>query len=342
MKIAVLFGGISTERNVSISGGKAVIEALRSKGHEVVAVDPAFGADADKRAEAQLTNIEAYLSLEELSTFHPRSLMECINSDLFDDVECAFIVLHGKYGEDGIIQSLLELRGIPYTGSGVKANAIAIDKATTKHLLAVAGIPTPNGILVSPSIADDFETLREIRNELGDKLVIKPNNQGSTIGITMIMTGNIDDIANGIKTAGKYCSDVLIEQFIDGREITVGIVGDEALPVIEIIPESGFYDYKHKYSKGHTEYVCPADISDDVAEFAMGLALTAHNIVGCSGFSRVDMRLTFEGQPVVLEVNTIPGFTATSLVPKAAKEVGYDFPELCEKIIELAIQQNEK
>lgn len=342
MKIAVLFGGISTERNVSISGGRAVIEALRAKGHDVIAVDPAYGKDGLRKAEAQLNNIESYPTLEELKEFSPRSLMECVNSEIFDDVECVFIVLHGKYGEDGIIQSLLELRGIPYTGSGVGANAISIDKATTKHLLTVAGIPTPAGITVHPKIADNYDIIKEIRSEMGDEIVIKPNNQGSTIGLTIVKDGNLDDIANGIKLAGQYCEDVLIEQYIDGREITVGVVGDEALPVIEIIPEDGFYDYKHKYTKGQTQYVCPAEISEDIAEFTQGLALTAHNILGCKGFSRVDFRLTDEGQPYCLEVNTIPGFTSTSLVPKAAKEIGYEFPELCEKIINIAIGREEE
>jgi D-alanine-D-alanine ligase len=340
MRVAVLFGGISTERNVSISGGRAVTEALRSIGYEVVPVDPAYGKDGATKAEAQINNINHFPTPEELSKFSPKALLECINSDIFDDIDCAFIVLHGKYGEDGIIQALLELRGIPYTGSGVKANAISIDKAITKNLMLVAGVPVPPGTIVAPEIANHFEVIKEIRNEFGNELVIKPNDQGSTIGLTIVRDGNLDDISRGIAEAGKYCRDILIEQYVDGREITVGIVGDEALPVIEIVPESGFYDYEHKYTKGKTQYICPAEINDDIAEFAKGLALTAHNIIGCSGFSRTDFRLNSDGQPIFLEINTIPGFTATSLVPKAAKQIGIEFPELCDRIIKLALENN--
>lgn len=338
MRIAVLFGGISTERNVSISGGRAVTEALRSIGYEVVPVDPAYGKEGAIKAEEQINNINHFPTLDELNKFNPKSIIECINSEIFDNIDCAFIVLHGKYGEDGIIQALLELRGIPYTGSGVKANAISIDKATTKNLMLVAGIPVPPGMIVAPEVAEQFDIIKEIRNELGDELVIKPNDQGSTIGLTIVRDGNLDNISHGIAEAGKYCRDILIEQYIDGREITVGVVGDEALPVIEIIPESGFYDYEHKYTKGKTQYICPAEISEDIAEFAKGLAITAHNVLGCSGFSRSDFRLNSDGQPVFLEINTIPGFTATSLVPKAAKQLGIEFPELCDRIVKLALE----
>ncbi len=340
MKIAVLFGGISTERNVSIAGGKSVIEALRQLGHEVVAVDPAFGVDKERRAESMLTDVEAYPSLEELAQFNSRSIIDCINSELFDDVEVAFLVLHGKYGEDGLIQALLEMRGIPYTGSGVKANAVAIDKAATKTLLNADGILTPQWLIVDKSDADNFDLIKDIRKGLGAKVVIKPNDQGSTIGITMVLDGNLDEIANGIREAAKYSDVIVIERFIEGRELTVGIVGDEVLPVIEIVAEGGFYDYKRKYSKGHTEYICPAEITNDVAEFTQNMAVMAHQALGCYGLSRIDFRLDEDNQPYCLEVNTIPGFTSTSLVPKAAKLLGYEFPELCQKLIDLALANN--
>lgn len=342
MKIAVLFGGISTERNVSIAGGKAVVEALREKGHEVIAIDPALGADSEGRAEAMLNNIEAYPSPEELAKFQPRNFMECINSNLFDGVDVAFLVLHGKYGEDGIIQSLLELREIPYTGSSVKANAVGIDKIASKIMLVAAGVPTPAWTVVHDHEVENYELAREIREEIGKALVIKPNDQGSTIGITIVRNGNLDDIHNGLLLAAQYCNTILVEEFIDGRELTVGIVGDEVLPVIEIIAEGGFYDYKRKYSKGHTEYVCPAEISSDIADFTQNLAASAHQALGCYGLSRVDFRLNDEGQAFCLEVNTIPGFTATSLVPKAAKHIGYEFPELCEKIVNLAVERHKR
>lgn len=338
MNIAVLFGGISTERNVSINGGRAVIEALRSKGHNVIPIDPAFGADIHL-AENVIANPSEYPTFEELKQYDPKKIIECINSEIFDNVDVAFLVLHGKYGEDGRIQSLLEIRGVPYTGSGVKASAIGMDKNASKMLFMAAGIPTPAWVNVRPNDYDNYDLMKEIRSELGGHLVVKPNNQGSSIGVTIIEDGNLDDIHKAIKAAAEYSKIVLVEQFIEGREITVGVIGEEALPVIEILPEDGFYDYKHKYSKGHTEYECPADVSEDIADFAQSLAVSSFISLGCSGFARADFRLNEDGQPFLMEINTIPGFTATSLVPMAALEVGIEFPDLCEKIIQLAVEE---
>lgn len=337
MNIAVLFGGISTERNVSIAGGRAVVEALRSKGHNVIPVDPALGADW-KRSEEVLNGGNGVPSLDELSKMSSRNIIDCINSDAFDNVDVAFIVLHGKWGEDGRMQSLLELRGIPYTGSKVKGSAIAIDKNSSKMIFLAANIPTPPWYVVRPKDYENYEYFEEIRGELGNHLVIKPNDQGSTIGITIVESGNLDEIHDGILTASEYSDLVLIEQFIEGQEITVGIIGEDTLPVIEIVPEDGYYDYEHKYTKGKTRYDCPADISEDIAEFTQSMAHTAYMALGCSGFARADFRLDEDGQPFLLEMNTIPGFTATSLVPMAAKEVEIEFPELCERIIEIALE----
>lgn len=341
MKIAVIFGGISPERNVSIAGGKAVIQALREKGHEVLPIDPAYGVDGYRNGE-EIMGAETAPTNEELEIFNSKSYIDCINSEIFDDVDIAFIVLHGKYGEDGLIQSLLKLRGVPYTGSNVKSSANAIEKHASKMLFSAAGILTPNWLIVDPKLAENIDYVDDIRKELGNSLVIKPNDQGSTIGISMVLDGNLDDISEAIKEAAKFSDIVLIEQYIEGREITVGIVGSDALPVIEIIPEGGFYDYKHKYTKGHTTYECPADIPEDIAEFVMGQAQTAYSVLGCSGFGRADFRLDEDGQAWIMEVNTIPGFTATSLVPMAAKEIGIEFPDLCEKIINIALGKNEE
>jgi len=337
MNIAVLFGGISTERNVSIAGGRAVVEALRSKGHNVIPVDPALGADW-KNSEEVLNGGNGVPSLDELSKMCSRNIIDCINSDAFDNVDVTFIVLHGKWGEDGRVQSLLELRGIPYTGSKVKGSAIAIDKNSSKMIFLAANIPTPPWYVVRKKDYENYELFEEIRGELGNHLVIKPNDQGSTIGITIVESGNLDEIHDGILAASEYSDLVLIEKFIEGQEITVGIIGEDALPVIEIVPEDGYYDYEHKYTKGKTRYDCPADISEDIAEFTQSMAHTAYMALGCSGFARADFRLDEDGQPFLLEMNTIPGFTATSLVPMAAKEVEIEFPELCERIIEIALE----
>lgn len=338
MNVAVLYGGISPERNVSISSAKSVIPALIELGYNVKPIDPAYGANGLRTID-ELNGTDDFPTLEELKKLDPKRILECFNSDLFDDIDIAFIVMHGKYGEDGILQALLELRGIPYTGSNVKASSLAMDKSSSKMLFGAAGLPTPQWTVMTPKDFGNYELIEEIRDELGEELVIKPNDQGSTIGITIVTTGNLDDIHNGIIEAGKYSDRVLIEAYIEGREVTVGILDREPLPIIEIVPESGFYDYKHKYTKGHTEYVCPAELTEDITHFTQSLAQTAYLALGCSGFGRVDFRINEDGQPYILEVNTIPGFTSTSLVPKAAKESGIEFPELCRELIEIALKK---
>lgn len=339
MNIAVVYGGISTERNVSIAGGRAVVKALRSKGHNVIAIDPALGADKERQAENLISNIEAVTTNDELSKYSARSIIECVNSDLFDNIDCAFLVLHGKYGEDGMIQSLLELRGIPYTGSNVRASALAMDKITSKYIFAANGIVTPAWELLHPQDAEDEEFINDLKKTLGKNIVIKPSDQGSAIGLSIIQNGYNTEIADAIKFVNQYSNHILAERYIEGRELTVAIIDQEAMPVVEIIPDEGTYDYKHKYSKGHTQYVCPAEIPDDVADFVQNMALAAHNAIGCSCFSRIDFRLDHDMQPFCLEVNTLPGFTETSLVPMAAKANGIEFPDLCEQLIDIAAKK---
>jgi len=336
MNIAVLFGGVSPERNVSIDGGKAVIEALESKGHKVFPIDPAMGKEA-LRSKEQIVSENKFITAEELEQFKTRSMIDCIELDIFDEIDLAFIVLHGINGEDGRMQALLELRGVPYTGSGVKSSSLAIDKNTSKMIFTAAGILTPEWVIVPKEDRDNYDYFEKIRSEFGSQLVVKPNDQGSTIGISIILDGNLDDIHTAVIEAAKYSEIVLIERYIEGQEITISIIGEEALPLIEIIPEGGFYDYKHKYTKGHTQYICPADISEDIAEFMQGIAQTAYLALDCKGFARADFRLSEDGEPYLMEINTIPGFTATSLVPMAAREIGLEFPELCEKIIDLTL-----
>lgn len=337
MKIAVIFGGISTERNVAITGGRSVIEALRGLGHQVVPCDPALGADFKEKSENLLSDMSKFNDIDEIKNFNPRNYINAVNSSEFDDIDAAFIVLHGKYGEDGLIQSLLELRGIPYTGSNVKASSLSCDKAASKSSFASAGVLTPPWTVVNREDIDNEGLVKDIRTQFGKEIVIKPNDQGSTIGLTIVKGGNIDDIEQGLKLAAKYSHEILIEKFIAGRELTVGIVDGDALPVIEIEIDDGFYDYEHKYTKGKTNYICPAKLSEDITEFTQSMALAAYHALGCGGFGRVDFRLDEEGQPFCLEVNTIPGFTSQSLVPMAAKLVGIEFPELCEKLINIAI-----
>ncbi len=338
MNIAVVFGGISPERNVSIAGGIAVVKALQELGHTVKPIDPAYGANGLRNIE-ELEAVTSFPTDEELAQFSTKSLIECVNSELFDNVDVVFILLHGHNGEDGKFQALLDLRGVPYTGSGVKASSLAIDKLSSKILFQAAGIPTPSYIPVRKDEIDDYDFYKQVRSELGKNVIVKPNDQGSTIGITHVKSGILEDIQLAAKNAAKYSDRLIIEQFIKGREITVGMLGDEALPIVEILPDTGFYDYEHKYTKGKTEYVCPADILEDIDDFTRNAGYTAYRVLGCRGFGRVDFRLDEDGQPFCLEVNTIPGFTELSLVPMAAKEIGMDFKELCQRIIDLALEE---
>lgn len=338
MRIAVVCGGISPERNVSLNGGKAVFKALKELGHDVIAIDPARGNDC-------LIDIEAIdipktaPSIEEMASFTPKSLIECVQSEHMDTIDLAFLVVHGQYGEDGKIQALLELKGIPYTGSDIKSSAISINKVSSKMMFLAGGINTPNWVTVRKSHLGDYDYYEKIRDEIGNAMVVKPNDQGSTIGINILHSGNLDDIHYAIQDALKYSDKAIVEEYISGRELTVGIVNGEALPIIEIVPEGGFYDYESKYASGQTKYICPAEMDTDLSEFAQNLALQAYDVIGCSGFSRVDFRMNEDFELYCLEINTIPGFTSTSLVPKAAKEVGIEFPELCERIVNLAIEK---
>jgi D-alanine-D-alanine ligase len=336
MNIAVLMGGISPERNVSFASGKAVAEALIAQGNSVRAIDPARGAAGLIALDTFAPNASVAPSDEELQGFAPQALVECVNSPLFDGIDMAFLVLHGKFGEDGYIQSLLDLRGIPYTGSGLLSSAIAMSKAVSKRLFENAGIATPPFVTLRAGQADDYDLLKEIRSEFGEHLVVKPDDQGSSVGVTFIENGNLDDLKHAIEHALQYSQTALVEPFVDGRELTVTVLGDEALPVIEIRPHDGEYDYANKYTKGRTEYICPAELDDATTEFLQNLAVDAHHALRCRAYSRVDFRLNDDGQPFCLEVNTLPGMTETSLVPKAAAAAGISFPELCERIIELS------
>jgi D-alanine-D-alanine ligase len=336
MNIAVFMGGISKERNVSFASGKAVAEALIARGHTVTAIDPARGKNGTIDLPTFTPNAGVEPSLEELRAFPAQNLVECVFSSLLDGVDVVFLALHGRYGEDGYIQSLLDLRGIRYTGSKMLSSTVSMSKLLSKRIFQSVGVPTPPFITTSAEQADDYELLEEIRDALGDDLVVKPDAEGSTVGIGLVRNGNLDDLARAIKDAAQFGTTILVEQFIEGRELTVAVLGDETLPIIEIRTDSGFYDYQHKYTKGRTEYICPADLPEDIEHFVAQLAFDAHIALECTGYSRVDFRLNDEYQAFCLEVNTLPGMTETSLVPKAAAAADIDFGELCERIIELA------
>jgi D-alanine-D-alanine ligase len=338
MKIVVLLGGISPERNISLLSGRAFTFALRERGHSVVAVDPSLGANGVLTDDDLRAATAREVTAEELASFEPRKLVECIQSPLFDNVDIVFIGLHGRYGEDGYVQSLLDLRGIPYTGSGMLASAIAMDKAMSKLLFAMAGIPSAHWVTVDPKDADNETLLMEVLQEINSPLVVKPNDQGSTVGMTILDRPTVESLREAVLTTGQFSKLALIERYIGGRELTVPVLGGEALPIIEIIPHDGYYDYANKYTKGRTDYECPAALSEEVQHHVQNLAVAAHGILGCRAYSRVDFRLNEENMPYCLEVNTLPGCTETSLVPMAARQAGIEFGDLLEEIIRLSLE----
>jgi D-alanine-D-alanine ligase len=304
-KVGVLLGGHSAEREVSLMSGTGVLEALRSKGVDAHPFDPA-----------------------------ERSLAE-LAAEKFDRV---FIALHGRFGEDGTLQGALELLGIPYTGSGVMASAIGMDKTMTKRIWINHGLPTPRFMVLDASSAS-HEALRAVPDVLGLPLMLKAPHEGSTIGISKV-TG-YSDMRDGFDLCARYDSSVLAEEFISGRELTVPVLGTGAhavaLPVIEIRAPQGNYDYEHKYFSDDTQYLCPAPIDDALTARIRSLAVQAFNAVGCAGWGRVDFMLReTDNEPFLLEINTSPGMTGHSLVPMAAKAVGISYEDLCLQILRSA------
>ncbi len=336
MNIAVLLGGISPERNISFLSGRAAVFALRERGHSVIALDPSRGVHAIVSDDELRAATAVEVTETELAGFSPLKMMECFTSALFDGIDLVFILLHGRFGEDGYVQSLLDLRGIPYTGSTMLASAAAMDKGLSKMLFQVAGIPTPFWVSVRPDQADDTDLLAEVRKEINGPMVVKPNDQGSTVGMTILQQATDEELSAAIRLAGQFTELILVERYIPGRELTVAVLGNTSLPIIEIVPKDGYYDYANKYTQGKTEYFCPAELSEEVQNHVQNLAIAAHNILGCRAYSRVDFRLTEDNMPYCLEVNTIPGFTETSLVPMAARAAGIEFGDLCEEIIALS------
>lgn len=341
MNIIVLAGGTSAERNVSLATSKAIAKTLRESGHAVKVVDPIFGAeqpDEESIFEGRAAVGQEFPTAEELNRFSNRKVIECISSPLFDNIDIVFLGLHGKFGEDGRIQSLLEMRGVKYTGSGVTSSAMAMDKNISKIMFNHFDIPTPKWLMMKKG-ADALKVDESIQLVTGYPCVIKPNDEGSTVGLSIVQP-DVEDVQLGtaLEHAFSYSDNVMAEEFIEGRELTVAVLGDEVLPVVEIKPKDGFYDYEHKYTKGMTEYFCPAELPKELFEHIQEKAMTAHKALGCKAYSRVDFRLNKKGEYYCLEVNTLPGMTELSLVPKAAGAVGMTFPQLLERIIELSLQ----
>ncbi len=340
IRVAVLMGGRSREREVSLSTGRMIMSALDPQKYDAFAVDSALiGIIGENKSKIAIegSSSKAKCTSNAVDELRP-----------FDDIvrmngkspkpDVVIIALHGKFGEDGTIQGLLELLEIPYVGSGVLASALALNKIMARKVLEYEGIPVPKGLSIHRG--DDVKEFQaRVERVLGYPVIVKPNEEGSTIGISIVRSA--EDFAKSIESAFEYDDDVLVEEFIEGGvEITGAVLGNEkpfVLPLVEIVPEGGFYDYHAKYTPGATEEICPARIPEEQYHEAERLALASHKALGCRGMSRTDMIV--KGSNIwVLEVNTIPGMTPTSLLPRAAQAAGISFPRLLDMLIEYALE----
>lgn len=329
MRIAVLMGGTSAEREVSLASGKAIVKALRERGHEVSTVDTATGY-VPPEAEAALLPEGVHAAPPEAPA-NPIAPMELAAVAQVREAEVAFLALHGGIGEDGTVQALLDLMGVPYTGSGPLGSAIAMDKDVSKRLFRDAQVPTlPWRVARAPDFAYDPDTIEDL---IGFPCIVKPSKQGSSVGMTVVT--EVGQLADAVREAAQYDTEVMIERFARGRELTVGILGDQALPPVEIRPKKGIYDYESKYTPGMTEYLCPAPLEEETVAQMQSYALRAFRVLKLRGYARIDFILAKE-QLWCLEANTLPGMTATSLLPKAAAAAGLTFPDLCERIVQQA------
>lgn len=332
LKIAVLLGGTSEERDVSIASGAQVVAALRRRGHQVVTVDTALGL-LDEDAERAL--LEARVGLEPpertaLVRMRGQDAGAVLSRAELGDQDLLFLALHGGTGENGTLQTLLDLAELSYTGSGRVGSAVAMDKDLSKRLFRAAGVPTADWLMAPVDAQAVAETL-------GFPVIVKPSQQGSTVGLTKV--SRAEELQPAIELALRYDREVMIERFVAGRELTVGVLGDQPLAVGEIVlGQSGVFDYTSKYQPQGAVEVFPAEVSAEIAAEARRLALAAHRALKLDGYSRADFRLDAEGWLWCLEVNTLPGMTATSLLPQSAAAVGIDFDELCERICRLALQ----
>jgi D-alanine-D-alanine ligase len=328
-KIALFVGGTSPERDVSKDTGRAIYEALKFLKYPTVVIDPGLGTN-------QPADVEKIFDKDFSGVISNRNCIDAVNSKLLDDVDLVFLALHGKFAEDGTMQALLELRDKKYTGSGVLASSMGMDKNISKILFENVGVHTAKWFVVDGNRINTNEINNRIKNEFGFPCIIKPNDQGSTVGLTLLK--NLDETEKAIKLALQFSSKALIEQYIAGRELTVAILDSEPLPVLEIVPKGGLYDYQAKYTKGMSEYLVPADIPEKIFKETQLQAKKAYDVLCSKDYARVDFRLSEKNEIYCLEVNTLPGMTATSLVPKMAKAVGISFEQLIEKIIQLALR----
>ena len=329
LKVLLLLGGTSPEREVSKSTGRSVYEALINLGYEVVLIDPAYGIN-------QPFEVEDYFKEEDYAEISNENYLDAIYLIIPSEINVAFLALHGKYGEDGTIQSLLELKGIKYTGSKVLSSSLAMDKIMSKILFEEYNVPTPLYFHFKKGEFTTEEVNQKIEKSFGYPAVVKPNDQGSTVGLTICKSE--EQLSEAIHLAFEYSDRILVEEYIPGRELTVAVLDDNALPALEIRPKHGIYDYACKYTSGMSEYIVPAEVPENVSDSMKEIAVLACRSLRCEVYARVDFRLSPENKIFTLEVNTLPGMTSLSLVPKMAKAVGISFEQLVEKIITLSLK----
>ncbi len=300
-RIGVLLGGMSSEREVSLASGAAILKALQGKGYDAVAID--VGRDVAEQLHRQ-------------------------------KIELAFNGLHGKFGEDGAIQGLLEVLGIPYTGSGILASAVGMDKIVSKTVFRSWGLNVGPFLVLAKG---DHAPLNRARAEIGFPLVVKPSREGSSVGVSIVQEEQ--GFGAALDLAFSYDREILVERYIRGKEVQVGVLGARALGAIEIVPKDVFYSYKAKYETGGSEHFFPARVPEAVYQRTLDAGMTAHRALGCRGYSRVDFIIDQDGVPYILEVNTLPGMTATSLLPEIAQGAGIAFPDLVEEILRIAVTE---
>ena len=330
MKIAVLFGGTSEERDVSIASAAQVVPILRGLGHEVFTVDTASGQlpPAEERKMLEASVAAEPPSSQDIATMRGRATTLSPAAFSIQDVDVVFLALHGGAGEDGRIQAMLDLAGLAYTGSNHIASAAAMDKDISKRLFRSVGVPTANWMM-APAKAED------VSKQLKWPVIVKPNKQGSTVGLSVVR--DPAQLPSALEKARMFDNEVMIEQFVPGREFTVGVLEGKALPVGEIIAPGEVFDYQSKYQAGGAREVFPADLPASEAQVLQKYALLAHNVLKLGVYSRIDFRRDPDGNVWCLEANSLPGMTATSLLPQAAKAAGISFPELLNRICRGAV-----
>lgn len=339
LKVLLVVGGDSMERDVSLDSSRAIDHAIRELGHDVLVCDPHrphIKPTGDAAVFFEKTGVDTKPPEFEADPFTARRrFIHTLTT--FEELGCdvVFNGLHGGTGEDGTFQAVMDYVGIPYTGSGMTACAIAMDKSLSKHLVAKYGVTVAPEIYVEDP--KQAPTTDHIIDTLGLPVVVKPNHEGSSVGVTVVTER--DALTQAIEAASVYDGHYMIEQFIDGKEITVGMLDGADLPVLEIRPKEGFYDYANKYQAGACEYLVPAPLDEPVTAAVKKASNTAYKMMGCRGYARIDFRLSFDNEPYFLEANTLPGMTANSLVPKAARAAGIDFAELVDRVLHLSLDR---